>query len=152
MIVMYLTRISTVVFVATLQALEAASDEGCTTVDNKQCIFPFKHEAEGPDLYECTLSGGYSRSKAWCATSVNTDKTYDNWDYCKDDYCRFCPRGQYNVGSVSCGKHNAASCSKCPCREGKYFGESLYNSGIKKVLLSHNIIQHKKLLSWDPGR
>ena len=134
MIIMYLTRISTVVFVAILQALEAASDEGCTTKYNVQCMFPFKYEAEGPDLYECTMSGGNSRSNAWCATSVNTDRTYDNWDYCKDVYCKFCQNIQYNVGSVSCGQHNATSCSKCPCsREGKYLGESLYNSGIRPL-------------------
>ena len=130
---MYLTRISTVVLVVILQVLEAASDEGCTTKDNKQCIFPFKEEADGPDLYECT--------DGWCATtSLNSDKTYKkgNWGYCKDDKCRFCPMRQYNVRSVSCGQHNAASCSKCPCsREGKYFGETLYNSGIlyRKVLV-----------------
>ena len=68
--------------------VEAASDEGCTTKYGEHCTFPFKYEADGPDLYECTTSGGDSRSNAWCATSVNTDKTYDNWDYCKDVYCK----------------------------------------------------------------
>ena len=128
---MDLTRISIAVWVVILQGLEVASDEGCTTRDNKQCIFPFKHEADGPDLYECTMSGGYSQSNTWCATSVKADKTSYYWGYCKDVYCKYCQKIQYNVGSVSCGQHKATSCSKCPCsREGKYFGQSLYNSGI----------------------
>ena len=149
---MYLTRMSTVVVLVILQALEALSDEGCKTVKDEQCIFPFKAKANGPDLYECTTSGGflgYSRSDAWCATnSVNSDKTYKkgNWGKCKDGYCKICQNVQYNVGSVSCGQHNATSCSKCPCsREGNYLGESLYNSGIRSLP-----VDNIRLFSYTP--
>ena len=50
------------------------------TADGKKCEIPFKYEKNGPEYSKCTEVG--ANSGTWCATSVNNDLTYDDWDWC----------------------------------------------------------------------
>ena len=45
------------------------------------CKVPFKHDLNSPSFYNCTQ---YGTSKGfWCATTVQSDLTYDDWDWCE---------------------------------------------------------------------
>lgn len=54
----------------------------CPTVKGGQCVFPFK--SGSTEYNECASYKG----RHWCATSVNADKTYKSYDYCKKDECK----------------------------------------------------------------
>ena len=51
-----------------------------STADGELCQIPFKYEKNGPSYTKCTTKG--TSKGEWCATTVNKDLTYDNWDWC----------------------------------------------------------------------
>ena len=61
---------------------------GIVTAHNQHCHIPWKVDVNGPELFTCTAykspSGEeYTASENfWCATSVNDDLTYKEWDWC----------------------------------------------------------------------
>ena len=77
-----------------------------TKVDDLPCIFPFTYsDGKYPDgsarpwvsHYQCTkrdlkLASGWG-SAFWCATKVNADGYYEEYDWCNDD----CPNPETNI-------------------------------------------------------
>ena len=65
---------------------------GTETSHNKHCQVPWKLVVDGPDLYTCTnkmLPSGEANNahgNFWCATSLNDDLTYKDWDWCSSNY------------------------------------------------------------------
>ena len=61
---------------------------GIVTSQHKHCKIPWKIEEDGPELYTCTSSRSPSgetddpMANSWCATTVNNDLTYKEWDWC----------------------------------------------------------------------
>lgn len=55
---------------------------GCSTVDNKPCIFPLKYY--GKIYNECT---SLDATKDWCSYEVKPDGSYmpGKWSYCSED-------------------------------------------------------------------
>lgn len=57
------------------------------TIEGIPCKIPFKNDPNSPAFYNCT---NYGTSKGfWCATSVNTDLTYNDWDWCDENRYNF---------------------------------------------------------------
>ena len=52
---------------------------GTVTVNGERCKIPFKYD--GQEYNKCTTAG-YRNGDSWCATSVENDLTYDDWDWC----------------------------------------------------------------------
>ena len=50
------------------------------TADGEPCHVPFKYAADGTELYKCTTAG--TNKGEWCATTVESDLTYDDWEWC----------------------------------------------------------------------
>ena len=65
---------------------------GIETTYNGHCQAPWKLVVDGPELYTCTskmLPSGEENNafgNFWCATSVNDDLTYKDWNWCSSKY------------------------------------------------------------------
>lgn len=61
---------------------------GILSAQFRFCQIPWKVTADGPELYTCTSYRSPSGEtderlgNQWCATSVNYDLTYKDWDWC----------------------------------------------------------------------
>ena len=61
---------------------------GIVTSHNQHCHIPWKVDVNGPELFTCTADKSSSGEECaafenfWCATSVNDDLTYKEWDWC----------------------------------------------------------------------
>ena len=53
---------------------------GTVTADGERCKKPWKYEKDGPEYYNCSTAG--TNGDNWCATTVENDLTYDDWDWC----------------------------------------------------------------------
>ena len=57
------------------------------TIEGIPCKIPFKNDPNSPAFYNCT---NYGTSKGfWCATSVNADLTYNDWNWCDESIKSF---------------------------------------------------------------
>ena len=64
---------------------------GIVTSQHKHCQTPWKIDEDGPELYACTSSKSPSGEtdeplgNQWCATTINDDLTYKEWDWCSGE-------------------------------------------------------------------
>ena len=71
-----------------INATNLSKTLGIVTAHNHHCHIPWKVDVNGPELFTCTAHkspsgeeyGAYENF--WCATSVNDDLTYKEWDWC----------------------------------------------------------------------
>ena len=61
--------------------LRSLSDPKCLTTTRQTCVFPYLY---GGKLYHSCYDGWRGN---WCPTSLNSDQTYKDWDFCVIENC-----------------------------------------------------------------